>query len=91
MKRFIKTYTISRVGFVIVKHDGDAHTFRVLLWHADDEHPKEVEQFRYKPQQFATAADVRMHQAQDDAVRYAAKLFERERDARRHSTEVAGR
>lgn len=89
MKRFIKTYTISRIGMIIVKHDSDARVFRVLQWDADDEHHRELESFRYVPKEHARAVDVKMHQAQDEAIRYASRVFERERDARRSEIQAA--
>jgi hypothetical protein len=83
MKRFIKTFTISRVAMVIVKQDADANVYRVLYWPAEDEHPKELEQVRYVPGRFAKVDDVQMHQAEALAIKAAQRIFESKRDERR--------
>lgn len=89
MKRFIKTLTISRIGMIIVKHDADAHTFRVLQWMAEDDRPRELEQFRYTPNEFAKSDSVRLHAAQGRAITFATGVFEHERKTRRSQIQAA--
>ncbi len=83
MKRFIKTFTISRVGMVIVKQDADANVYRILYWSAEDEHPKELEQIRYTPGRFAKHGDVQMHEAEALAIKAAQRIYDQKRDERR--------
>jgi spore germination protein YaaH len=75
MKKFIKTFAASRHLIVTVKQDTDSRTFRVLQWDADDVAPKEIQQFQYKSRETARPGDVLMHEAQEQAIRFAAQRF----------------